>query len=115
MEWAHTSDMSRSAEDQGPEALARRWSAEGLTDDDDPGGCWTWAGALLRAAGGQSRMSSFSRRAAVSSGGGWLRYCAEAQGEVQGLAGRGSLCDRDFFTCRMRGTADLRASQGWCF
>ena len=25
--------------------------------------------------------SSFSRRAAVSSGGGWLRHCAEAQGE----------------------------------
>ena len=25
--------------------------------------------------------SSFSRRAAVSSGGGWLRHCAESQGE----------------------------------
>ena len=60
--------------------------------------------------------SSFSRRAAVSRVGGWLRHCAEAQGKSS-RAGCHELAVRlRYLHVQVRrGTPDLPVSQGWCF
>ena len=84
---------------RGPEARRirdqRHWRSGALRDSQmmTPAAAGHGPEPFCVLPGTEQDESSFSRRAAVSSGGGWLRYCVEAQGEGsraswQELAGR---------------------------
>lgn len=106
--WAHTSAPRRGgsgtrgtggAERRGAQMMARRLPRGGRS----PSACCR----------GQRRMGLFFWKGCRIQR---QRVAQALRGSAgRGLKGPGSLCDRDFFTCKMRRIPDLPAPQGWCF